>query len=144
MIRRAFLLTAALAALAGGAAAHSFGTGAVQIGHPWALPSEGPQASAFVSLLNKGGAADRFVGADTDVAEKVVIHDLVQGKPAPVAGMDLAPNRPVALRPTARELRLEGLKRPLKLGERFMMTLRFEKAAPVKVEVFVEDGQGGH
>ena len=140
MLRRALIATAALIALAGPALAHSFAAGQVKIGHPWALPATGAEGSAFVSLLNSGKDADRLTGASTPVAAKVVIHDLAQGKPTPVDGIDVLPKKPVAMRPTARELRLEGLTRPLKLGDKFPLTLTFAKGGSVTVEVFVEEG----
>ena len=42
-----------------------------------------------------------------------------------------------------RSMRLLGLKAPLKEGDRFPLTLKFEKAGEVKVEVVVESVQGG-
>ncbi len=140
MLRRAFLTAATALLIAGPALAHSFAAGQVKIGHPWALPAAGPDASAFVSLLNGGAEADRLTGASTPLAAKVVIHDLAQGKPTPVDGIDVLPKRPVAMRPTARELRLVGLTRPLKLGDKFPLTLTFAKGGSVTVEVFVEEG----
>jgi copper(I)-binding protein len=46
------------------------------------------------------------------------------------------------MRKGARHLRLIGLTKPLKVGDRFDMILDFEKAGEITVEVIVEDGSG--
>jgi copper(I)-binding protein len=56
--------------------------------------------------------------------------------------IELQPSKPVAMRKGARHLRLIGLTKPLKPGDRFEMTLDFLKAGETVVEVIVEDGAG--
>jgi copper(I)-binding protein len=55
-----------------------------------------------------------------------------------VAAVDVPAGGSVALEPGGLHVMLLGLKAPLKEGDRFPMTLRFEKAGEVKVEVHVE------
>ncbi|QJE73705.1 copper chaperone PCu(A)C [Aerophototrophica crusticola] len=141
MLRRAFLALALLTA-AGPALAHSYKGGDVMVGHPWAEPADGPQATAFVALLNGGKQADKLLRASTPRAAKVEIRDLVGGKPAVVPSLEVKPNAPVAMRPGARDLLLTGLTQPLKLGDKFPLVLEFEKGGKVEVEVFVETAPG--
>jgi copper(I)-binding protein len=46
------------------------------------------------------------------------------------------------MRPTARHLRLVGLRKPLKMGDRFRMILDFLNAGEVEIEVMVEEKPG--
>lgn len=145
--RRTLVATLALLPLAGPALvtpalAHSYKAGGVRVGHPWGRPSDGPEADVFVALLNTGEAPDRLIGATTPVAAAVTIVDEVEGRLSPVETLALAPKRPVPMRPGARALRLSGLVRPLKLGDRFPLTLRFERAGAVEVEIYVEEAPG--
>ena len=56
-----------------------------------------------------------------------------------IDGIALAPNARVAMRPgSGMHLMLMGLKAPLKEGARFPMTLEFERAGKVEVEVVVQ------
>jgi copper(I)-binding protein len=57
-----------------------------------------------------------------------------------VDGVDLPPNSKVAMQPgDGYHIMLMGLKKPLAAGDKFPMTLRFEKAGKVDVSVKVED-----
>ena len=55
-----------------------------------------------------------------------------------VDAIDIPANKSVALEPGGLHIMLVGLKAPLKEGDRFPMTLTFEKAGEVKVDVVVE------
>ena len=50
----------------------------------------------------------------------------------------LEPKLPVPMRPTARHLRLMGLKQPLNKGDRFHMVIDFLNAGEIEIEVIVE------
>lgn len=60
----------------------------------------------------------------------------------PLKSIALLPGKPVAMRKGARHLRLIGLVKPLKAGDRFEMVLDFLNAGETAVEVIVEDGSG--
>lgn len=106
------------------------------VGHPWAPPSAGPDGVALLSLLNRG-AEDRLVAASSPAAAQVVLTDPAGGGRV-LEELVLAPNKPIALRQGRLVLTLKGLKAPLAEGQRFPLTLMFEKAGPLTVEVFVE------
>ena len=55
----------------------------------------------------------------------------------PVPGIDVAPGKPVELKPGGLHIMLVGLTRPLQAGESFPLTLTFQNAAPVTVIVKV-------
>jgi hypothetical protein len=133
LTRRA-LLGAALACHAGPALTHSYRKADIAIGHAWGLPSDGQETRVMVPLLNSGGRADRLVAAVSPVATRVVI---MRGE-AVQDGIDLPAGRPVPMRPDALHLRLTGLSRALRHGDRVPMTLTFALAGTVEIEVWIE------
>lgn len=135
-------LTLAAAALA--ANAHSFKLGDIDIGHPYARPTRDGQqvGGGYLKLANKG-AADRLVSATSPAAGSVEIHSMsMEGdvmKMRQVDAIDLPTGQTVELKPGGFHLMLMGLKAPLKAGDKFPVTLRFEKAGEVVVTVNVEE-----
>ena len=127
----------AIIARAAGARAHDFQRGSIHVGHPWARPAAaGQHGEVYMALVNRGEASDRLVAAATEIARVArIVGDAAEA-------IDLAPGRPVALRPGGRHVRLEGLARRLAAGDRFELTLRFARASSFAVEVIVEDAPG--
>ncbi|MGA1318603.1 MAG: copper chaperone PCu(A)C [Rubrivivax sp.] len=152
-------IAAALAALvtwASPAHAHDFRLGPLRIDHPYATPTP-PGASTGAAYLrgirNTGGQADRLIGASTPAARAVEIHRSVIDaqhvmRMRAIDGIDLPPKGEVRLRHGGEHhLMLIGLQQPLKDGDRFPMTLRFEKAGEREVMVWVQqprDAAGAH
>ena len=60
-----------------------------------------------------------------------------KGAPQKLDGLKLAPNAPIALRPGGTYLEVVGLKKPLADKDRLPLTLKFEKAGSIDVEVMV-------
>ncbi len=152
-------LSAALAcgalACAPAAHAHEFSVGDITVEHPYATPTP-PGATAgavyFRALVNGGKRADRLVAAQTDVAERVELHrTLMQDGVARMRETD-AIEIPAGGRVDMRHgrglhLMLVGLKRPLAIGDRFEVRLRFEHAGEGRVRVDVaqpKDASAGH
>jgi copper(I)-binding protein len=117
----------------------------VQVKDAWARPTlQGQTATgAFMTLTSPEGA--RLIGAASPVAGVVEIHEMVMEgtvmKMRPVAGIDLTPGRGVELKPGGFHVMLMDLKRPLKVGERVPLELRFETrdkrlvTQPVEVQI---------
>jgi hypothetical protein len=147
--------------------AHSYRHGALMVGHPWAQPTEGQEGSAFFAALNTGAELDRLVEARTPIAQKVefwapqdsadaarqglvdrlvdYVRTLWDDGDSGLVRVDaflFPPGQPIPMRPDARHLRLLDLTRPLVEGERFDLTLVFEKHGPITVEVRVERTPG--
>ena len=135
-------VTLALAAL--NAVAHSFKLGEIDIGHPYARPTrEGQMVGAgYLKLANKG-PVDRLVAASSPAAGTVEIHSMsMEGdvmKMRQVDAIEIATGQTVELKPGGYHLMLMGLKAPLKVGEKFPLTLKFEKSGEVVVTVNVEE-----
>ena len=116
--------------------AHSFQVAEIMVGHPWAPPAKGQEGVVMLSLLNRG-PEDRLIGATSPVAAEIALTDSGTGG-AVLKALVLGSNKPVALRQGRLVLALKGLKEPLTEGQKFPLTLVFEKAGPLTVEVFVE------
>jgi len=119
--------------------------GDLSIEGAWARASAGPAGAgaAYMHIANGGGGADRLVAASTPRAGKAELHehvhqDGVMRMREVEGGMALAPGQHTMLEPGGLHVMLFGLTAPLKEGERFPLTLRFERAGEVTVEVDVK------
>jgi copper(I)-binding protein len=125
--------------------------GDLVISQPWsrAAPRGAETASSYLTIENKGAAADRLVGASTDAAEKIQIEQIsmtgggTQVKPVD-GGLAIAPGEKLVLAPGGNRLGLLKLKSALKKGSKVAMTLQFEKAGQVAVsfDVFSPASKG--
>lgn len=139
MKRRIFLLGLFIPAIA---EAHSFRLGDIAIGHAWALPSQQNDGQVFFPLVNEGAAHDELVAARSDICGVIELRQNNRYDDPALASIPLEPKAPVPMRPTARHLRLIGLKQPLKKGDRFHVVLDFLNAGEAEIEVIVEDKPG--
>ena len=128
------------------AQAHGVSHGDLQLDHPYALPSTAgePHGKAYLrAIKNTGSQADRLLGASTPVAGQVKLHSL---KPdangllgTALERIELPPKSETRLRHTGDyQLSLLDLKKPLKDGDRFDLTLNFEHAGSQTVQVWVQ------
>ena len=152
MKRRHVLLVAWAAMCAGGVLAHDFKAGDLRIDHPYATPSRPGMSTGsvyFRGIRNTGSVPDRLLSARTPAAASVEIHrmQMVKGGQGEVMQMRAVPSleilagATVAMKhgtPDGHHLMLIGLKAPLKDGDRFPVTLTFEKAGTHVVNVWVQ------
>lgn len=149
-LRRVFLLAlagSAVVLLAPSVEAHDFRLGALRIEHPYATPTPPGAAhgAAYLrALRNTGDQPDRLIGASSPVARAVEIHRSIIDaqnvmRMRATDGIALPPGAELRLRHGGdHHLMLVDLKQPLKPGDRFPMTLRFEKAGEREVTVWVQ------
>lgn len=142
--------------LAGSAAAHEFSAGKVSVDHPYATPTPAGATTGavyFRYLHNTGDTPDRLLGARSPAARSVEIHamqmdgDVMRMRALPA--LDLPPRTEMPARHSGRyHLMLIDLKQPLKNGDRFPVTLDFERGGSTEVMVWVQqprqrqDGSG--
>jgi hypothetical protein len=133
-----------MAASAATAHAHDFTTGTLTIGHPWARATVGTSrpGGAYLTITNKGAEADRLTGAECAIAERVELHrsgmDGGMMRMTPVTAIEVPAGGKVTLAPGGYHVMLIGLKKPLAAGSKVPLTLVFEKAGRVAVEVSVQ------
>ena len=151
--RRCALHAMAALALCGPpvAQAHDFRAGSLVIDHPYATPSlaSTPNGAAYLrGIRNRGTAPDRLVGATTAVAERVELHTMTtEGnvmRMREVPAIELPAGQEVQLRHGQQyHLMLVNLRQPLVVGERFDLTLKFDKAGETTVKVWVQQPRAG-
>ncbi len=146
-------LLAALA-LALPAVAQEQRAGDLTIERPWAWATAGAQANgaAYAVIRNRGDRADRLVGGRSPASRTVELHGTTV-TPEGVARMrateavEVPPGGEARFEPGGLHVMLVGLAGPLVAGQSFPLTLVFERAGEVTVEVAVEAGRaagGGH
>ncbi|PFG09416.1 MULTISPECIES: copper chaperone PCu(A)C [unclassified Marinobacter] len=106
----------------------------VMVEHGWSRPTP-PGAAVGVGYMvihNHTDAAVRLIGATTEVATDVSIHEtladngMMRMKPLP-DGLNIDARQSVEFKPLSYHLMLEGLKQPLKVGQKIPVTLTFER-----------------
>ena len=120
-------------------------SGGIEIGQPWARAGLRVrlQAGGFFVVTNKGALPDRLVAASSLVAEKVEIHAIkmvgadIQMCPRP-EGLLVEAGGTLTLKPRGYHLLLSGVTTALVVGTRLPVTLTFEKAGRIDVELKVE------
>lgn len=133
--------------------AHDFTLGSLSIDHPWARATApgAPVGGGFMSIRNTGEEPDRLLGGSADFATEVQIHESsmadgmmrMQHRPEGVA---VPEGGALVLRPGSYHLMFVGLQHRLVEGERETVTLQFERAGEIEVELTIEGPgeQGPH
>ena len=123
--------------------AHDYSVGNLHIEHPWSreMPAVAPTAAAYFVVHNKGSDADRLLSASTPVAGKAELHEHIHAdglmKMQQVQNVEIPAGGEVKFEPMGYHVMLFNLKQQAKDGERFPLTLTFEKAGAVEVEIAV-------
>ena len=128
--------------------AHEFAQKNITVDHPWSKPT--PPISeygvAYFNVSNSAQADDILleIKISGDIARSASIHDVIHdgemmrmrevtnGKRIPAGGK-------IKFQPGGSHIMLEGLPKPLKLEDKFIIELVFAKAGNVPVEIWVED-----
>lgn len=141
-------LALALLAVALPAAARSYRLGAVEIADPWTRPAAAGQTGVgYMAIRNTGKTPIVLTGAQSPLAAKVTVHrtSMAGGvmRMALVSnGLTAPPGGTIALAPAGYHLMLEGLTKPLALGERAPVTLLFADGKKVQIELSVQTAAG--
>ena len=138
------LILITLSALVNG---HDFSQNQLEILHPWSKPT--PPISkygvAYFTIKNTGNQEDILlqINVPPEVAESASLHDVliegdmmrmrevINGKLIPAASM-------VKFQPGGNHIMLEGLKRPLQIGDKFSLELIFENTGSIPIQIWVE------
>jgi periplasmic copper chaperone A len=133
--RRSVLLLPFMATVA---AAHSYSVGNIKLGHSWALPAlAGQDGQCFIPMLNTGKEEDSLIAARSDLCLAIQLRHNARYDDPPEVQFDLAPNKPIAMRPQAVHFRLLGLRQNLNLGEKFALVLDFLNAGEIELDIHV-------
>lgn len=141
---RLILAALASAALAGlSASAHDYAAGDLHIEHPWASPPLAGQnrGAAYLVIENHGDAPDRLLAASSEVATAELHASVMDGDVARMAARDtveIPAHGTATFEPGGLHIMLMNIDRPLAPDDSFPMTLTFERAGDVEVDVHVE------
>jgi periplasmic copper chaperone A len=150
-----------LTLLAAPARAQEVRAGDLVITQAWsrATPGGAKIGSGYLTIENRGSAADRLIGGTGDVTDHIEVHEMttsngVMTMRALDQGLAIGPGQTVRLAPGGYHLMMFDLKSPLKQGDKVPVTLEFEKAGKVKLAFDVlgvgaqgpagNDHPGGH
>jgi copper(I)-binding protein len=143
---RSLLVFSTALVVSAAALAHSFSVGDLHIGHPFARSTVPGQSSgaAYLTIENSGKNADKLVGVMSPMAKNTELHSMTMDgnvmKMREVQDIEIKPAAKVSLKPgDAYHIMLIGLSQPLKVGDKFPLTLSFAKAGKVEVSVVVQD-----
>ncbi len=149
---RLLTLAAAALMLAGSAIAHEVTAGDIQIIHPH-IPQPAASAKAaggFMAIVNNGTEADRLLGAESDIAMKVEVHESKVdangvGTMEHVDFIEIPAGGTVNLEHGGYHIMFMGLKGTLTEGEMHKGVLVFERAGRVEIEFQIDPpvGMGG-
>lgn len=142
--RRLFLATA-VSLLALPATAQDYKLGSLEITTPWtrATAPTARSGGGFMTITNKGTTADRLVSARSTVSDKVEIHEMqmdgsVMRMRELAKGLDIPPGATVMLKPGSYHIMFMELKAPLAKDAKVPVTLVFEKAGSIDVQLNVQ------
>ena len=131
--------------LAAPALAEEVKAGDLVITQAWsrATPGGAKVGGGYLTIQNKGSAADRLIGGSADVADKVQVHEMATTNGVMTMrpldkGLSIEPGKTVKLAPGGYHLMLMDLKAPLKQGDKVPLTLEFEKAGNVNLPFEVQ------
>ena len=145
-----FLLLSCVAVLFVGLSVTQGAEPSIQVEDAWArqapmMPSTGHMhgdtgtGAVYVTLRNTGPTPDALVGASSEAAEVVELHETIRDgevmRMRPVGKLTLPAGARLEMKPGGLHFMLINLKRALRPGERVPITLAFEHGASLALEV---------
>lgn len=127
------------------ASAQDYKAGEITVRAPWsqALPPSAPTVAAYFVISNHGTFPDRLLSVDTPIAGSAELHQHLHQdgmmKMQHIDSLQINPEQDALFAPMAYHVMLLDLHddAPRAEGEHFPLTLHFEKAGAVTVEVEV-------
>lgn len=145
VLHAALILLAALLPALATVTAHAVEGKAVSVAHPWARATPGGSTigAAYVEFSGlKGAQGDKLIGASSPVAGRIEVHthEIADGvmKMRKVDSVGVAAGETHKLAPGGDHLMMFDLKAPLKQGEVFPLTLKFETSGDITVDAAIE------
>lgn len=125
--------------------AHDYTVGSITVLSPWARATPGPAkaGAGYLGLKNEGGTADRLLKAESTLSKRTELHThIMDGGVMRMThveeGVEVPAGQEVMFEPGGLHVMFMGLKAPFKEGELLPITLYFEKAGKVDVELMVK------
>jgi copper(I)-binding protein len=145
MLARRLFLATAVSLLAVPSMAHDYKLGSLEIATPWtrATAPTARTGGGFMTITNKGTTADRLISARSTASDKVEIHEMqmdgsVMRMRELAKGLDIPPGATVMLKPGGYHIMFMELKAPLAKDAKVPVTLVFEKAGSIDIQLDVQ------
>jgi copper(I)-binding protein len=145
MVLRRLALAVLIAVLALPAFALDYKLGAIEIGHPWsrATPPTAEAGGGFLAITNTGTTPDRLIAVKSPAADKVEIHEMkmdgnIMRMREVEKGIEIPPGATVELKPGGFHVMFMGLRAPFAKDAKVPLTLVFEKAGSIDVDLMVQ------
>lgn len=119
--------------------------GSIQVDEAWAATVEdGAEVEVFMRITNNGAMPDRLYGVRTSVANVASLNlggeEMEQmGEHQAVAALELPPSESFRLHEDGPHIMLEEMSAAVALGDTVTLTLFFEQAGPVNIDVSVTE-----
>jgi hypothetical protein len=145
LFERMVLAVAAMTPLTLGSdvSAHGYKKNGIAIVHPWIMETTEARGSVYMKIANDAVEPDRLVSVASPVAEKVDLEASGQGgQPAAEGAGFVVPARgELILKSAGPHIALGGLRKPLNAYGTVPMSLVFERAGKMDIEVMVEEAE---
>ena len=124
----------------------SLSAGQIMISDAYAR-SSGPLAkagAAYMRIMNHSDESDRLLGVQSDIAKKTELHSHLEDDNGVLKmvrideGIKIGPMKDHSLAPGGEHIMFMGLKEPFETGKIIPITLLFEKAGEVGIEIIVD------
>ena len=130
---------------------HSVRVGDLEIIAPVirSTPPSAPVSAGYMTITNHGSEADRLVGGSAAFAARVEVHDMkLDGDVMKMhklnGGLEIPAGGSVTLKPGGLHIMFMKLTERMHAGDKHAVTLVFEKAGTVELELPVKQIKGGH
>ena len=123
----------------------------IMISDAYAL-SSGPLAkagAAYMKIMNHSEGSDRLIGVQSDIAKKTELHTHLKDDNGVMRmvhideGIKIGPMKEHSLVRGGQHIMFMGLKEPFETGKIIPLTLLFEKAGEVGVEIVIDQDRKG-
>ena len=118
----------------------------IKIEDAWARPSAGADMNGaiYFRIVNDGKEADKLISADTPSAQAAEVHESMADDNGvmsmkPRENVEVSAGGEVEFKPGGLHIMLVDLKQPLAVGDEVSLTLRFEKAGEIVLNVKVRE-----
>lgn len=142
------LIASCLSGISQTSNAHALNCGELKVAHPYSQPTLAGSkngAAYFMAIKNNGKEADQLLGAKGNISSSVEIHEMQLDnnvmKMRAVPEVQIPAGYEVTFKhgqANGYHLMLIDLKKPLKQGDKFELTLNFKKAGDCRAEFWVE------
>ncbi len=98
--------------------------------------TKGDNSAVYMAIYNKQKGLDKLVSVTTDVCDRVFIYETTpRGAVSTLSYIAVGAGEELVLEPGGMHIGLEGLKKSLVSGSTISVTLHFEKAGAVSLQI---------